>query len=221
MRASSEDSPRSSTSVSSADRSSADAPQSASNACAHSAAASTRWRSAQQDAAREVEESSEVADDVEESAKKAPGSCRPGRGFAGRAYPVRRQEKSEPASTTQDEKDEKAVEPAAREQKPVEPQLEVDAEAKGQQPTDERTEQGASSKPRRRRHRGGRSSHAETATEKTTPQNEDAKAEVSSGQPKRQPAKESKSVHLFGYGIPGKRKDYFPGFYIAAGVFCH
>lgn len=152
------------------------------------------FKTAQQDAAREVEESSEVADDVEESAKKAPGSCRPGRGSAGRAYPVRRQEKSEPASTTQGEKDEKTVEPAAREQKPVEPQLEVDAEAKGQQPTDEQAEQGASSKPRRRRHRGGRSSHAETATEKTTPQNEDAKAEVSSGQPKRQPAKESKSV---------------------------
>ena len=158
------------------------------------------FKAAQQDAAREVEESSEVADDVEESAKKAPGSCRPGRGFAGRAYPVRRQEKSEPASTTQGEKDEKAeqtektVEPATREQKPVEPQLEVDAEAKGQQPTDEQAEQGASSKPRRRRHRGGRSSHAETAAEKTTPQNEDAKAEVSSGQPKRQPAKESKSV---------------------------
>lgn len=151
------------------------------------------FKAAQQDAAREVEESSEVADDVEESAKKALGSCRPGRGFAGRAYPVRRQEKSEPASTTQGEKDEKAVEPAAREQKPVEPQLEVDAEAKGQQPTDEQAEQGASSKPRRRRHRGGRSSHAETAAEKTTPQDEDAKVEVSSGQPKRQAAKESKS----------------------------
>lgn len=149
------------------------------------------FKTAQQDAAREVEESSEVADDVEESAKKAPGSCRPGRGFAGRAYPVKRQEKGESVSTTQDEK---TVEPAAREQKPVDPQLEVDAEAKGQQPTDEQAEQGASSKPRRRRHRGGRSSHAETATEKTTPQNEDAKAEVSSGQPKRQPAKESKSV---------------------------
>lgn len=151
------------------------------------------FKAAAQDAAREVEESSEVADDVEESAKKAPGSCRPGRGFAGRAYPVRRQEKSEPASTIQDEKDEKAVEPAAREQKPVEPQLEVGVEAKGQQPTDEQTEQGASSKPRRRRHRGGRSSHAEAAAEKTTPQDEDTKAEVSSGQPKRQPAKESKS----------------------------
>ena len=141
----------------------------------------------------EVQDSVEAADTSDEPVKKAPGSCRPGRGFAGRAYPVRRQEKSEPASTTQDEKAEKAVEPAAREQKPAEPQLEVDAEAKGQQPTDEQAEQGTSSKPRRRRHRGGRSSHAETAAEKTMPQDEDAKVEVSSGQPKRQPAKESKS----------------------------
>lgn len=154
------------------------------------------FKAAQQDVAHEAEEPSEVADDVEESAKRAPGSCRPGRGFARRAYPVRRQEKGEPVSTTQDKKaeqTEKTVEPAAREQKPVEPQLEVDAEAKGEQPTDEQTEQGASSKPRRRRHRGGRSSHAEIAAEKTTPQDEDAKAEVSSGQPKRRPAKESKS----------------------------
>lgn len=147
------------------------------------------FKAEQRGAACEVQDSVEAADASDEPAKKAPGSCRPGRGFAGRAYPVKRQEKGESVSTTQDEK---AVEPAAREQKPVEPQLEVDAEAKGQQPTDEQTEQGASSKPRRRRHRGGRSSHAETATEKTTPQNEDAKAEVSSGQPKRQPAKESK-----------------------------
>lgn len=151
------------------------------------------FKAEQRGAACEVQDSVEAADASDEPAKKAPGSCRPGRGFEGRAYPVRRQEKSEPASTTQGEKDEKAVEPVAREQKPVEPQLEVDAEAKGPQPTDEQTEQGASSKPRRRRHRGGRSSHAETATEKTTPQNEDAKAEVSSGQPKRQSAKESKS----------------------------
>ncbi|RHJ56929.1 hypothetical protein DW112_09195 [Collinsella sp. AM09-41] len=154
------------------------------------------FKAAQQDVAHEVEEPSEAADDVEESAKKAPGSCRPGRGFARRAYPVRRQEKGEPAPTAQAEKaeqTEKTVEPAAREQKPVEPQLEVAAEAKGEQPTDGQTEQGASSRPRRRRHRGGRSSHAETAAEKTTPQDEDAKAEVSSGQPKRQPAKESKS----------------------------
>lgn len=151
------------------------------------------FKAEQRGIACEVQDSAEAADASDEPAKKAPGSCRPGRGFAGRAYPVRRQEKSEPASTTQDEKDEKAVEPAAREQKPVEPQLEVDAEAKGQQPTDEQAEQGASSKPRRRRYRGGRSSHAETAAEKTTPQDEDAKVEVSSGQPKRQPAKESKS----------------------------
>lgn len=148
------------------------------------------FKAEQRGIACEVQDSVEAADASDELAKKAPGSCRPGRGFAGRAYPVRRQEKSEPASATQDEK---AVEPAAREQKPVEPQLEVDAEAKGQQPTDEQTEQGAPSKPRRRRHRGGRSSHAETAAERTTPQDEDAKAEVSSGQPKRQPAKESKS----------------------------
>lgn len=148
------------------------------------------FKAEQRGIACEVQDSVEAADASDEPVKKAPGSCCPGRGFAGRAYPVRHQEKSEPASTTQDEK---AVEPAAREQKPVEPQLEVDAEAKGQQPTDEQTEQGASSKPRRRRHRGGRSSHAETAAEKTTPQDEDAKIEVSSGQPKRQPAKESKS----------------------------
>ena len=154
------------------------------------------FKAAQQDVVHEVEGPSEVADDVEESAKRDPGSCRPGRGFAGRAYPVKRQEKGEPASTAQAEKaeqTEKTVEPAAREQKPVEPQLEVAAEAKGQQSTDERTEQSASSKPRRRRHRGGRSSHAETATEKTTPQDEDATAEVFSEQPKRQPAKEGKS----------------------------
>lgn len=151
------------------------------------------FKAEQRGIACEVQDSVEAADASDEPVKKAPGSCRPGRGFAGRAYPVRHQEKSEPASTTQDEKAEKAVEPAAREQKPAEPQLEVDVEAKGQQPTDEQAERGTSSKPRRRRHRGGRSSHAETAAEKTTPQDEDAKAEVSSGQPKRQPAKESKS----------------------------
>ena len=148
------------------------------------------FKAEQRGIACEIQDSVEAADASDEPVKKAPGSCRPGRGFAGRAYSVKRQEKGESVSTTQDEK---AVEPAAREQKPVEPQLEVDAEAKGQQPTDEQTERGASSKPRRRRHRGGRSSHAETAAEKTTPQDEDAKVEVSSGQPKRQPAKESKS----------------------------
>ena len=148
------------------------------------------FKAEQRGIACEVQDSAEAADASDEPAKKAPSSCRPGRGFAGRAYPVKHQGKGESVSTTQDEK---VVEPAAREQKPAEPQLEVDAEAKGQQPTDEQAEQGASSKPRRRRHRGGRSSHAETAAEKTTPQDEDAKVEVSSGQPKRQPAKESKS----------------------------
>lgn len=148
------------------------------------------FKAEQRGIACEVQDSVEAADASDEPVKKAPGSCRPGRGFAGRAYPVKHQGKGESVSTTQDEK---VVEPAAREQKPAEPQLEVDAEAKGQQPTDEQAEQGASSKPRRRRHRGGRSSHAETAAEKTTPQDEDAKVEVSSGQPKRQPAKESKS----------------------------
>lgn len=172
------------------------------------------FKAAQQDVAHEVEEPFEVADDVEESAKKAPGSCRPGRGFAGRAYPVKRQEKGEPAPTAQAEKieqTEKTVEPATREQKPVEPQLEVDAEAKGQQLTDERTEQSASSKPRRRRHRGGRSSHAETATEKTTPQDEDVTAEVSSGQPKRQSAKESKSDRPQKQASMPKRERNFQG----------
>lgn len=151
------------------------------------------FKTAQQDAAREVEESSEVADDVEESAKKAPGSCRPGRGFAGRAYPVRRQEKSEPASTTQGEKDEKAVEPVAREQQPSESQPAADTEVKAQQSTDKQAGESASGKPRRRRHRGGRGSNAEAAAEKTATQNRDEKAETPVDQVKRQPAKETKS----------------------------
>lgn len=150
------------------------------------------FKAAQKDVVHEVEEPSEVADDVEESAKRAPGSCRPGRGFAGRAYPVKRQEKGEPASTAQAEKDEKAVEPATCEQKPVEPQLEVDAEAKGEQPSDERTEQSASSRPRRRRHRGGRGSNAETVAEKSTTQNKDAKSETPVEQLKRQQTKGDK-----------------------------
>ena len=150
------------------------------------------FKAAQQDVVHEVEEPSEVADDVEESTKRAPGSCRPGRGFAGRAYPVKRQEKGEPASTAQAEKDEKAVEPATCEQKPVEPQLEVDAEAKGEQPSDERTEQSASSRPRRRRHRGGRGSNAETVAEKSTTQNKDAKSETPVEQLKRQQTKGDK-----------------------------
>lgn len=151
------------------------------------------FRVKQQDVALEAEETAEVADDSEKPAKKASDSCRPGRGFAGRAYPVKRQEKVNQVPEVRAEKAVKPAESEVREQKPVDEQVASDTETQGQQSTDEQTEQGASSKPRRRRHRGGRSSHAETATEKITPRDEDVKAEVSAGQPKRQPAKESKS----------------------------
>ena len=151
------------------------------------------FRAEQQDVVREAEETAEVADDSEKPAKKASDSCRPGRGFAGRAYPVKRQEKVNQVPEVRAEKAVKPAESGVREQKPVDEQTASDTETQGQQPAVEQAEQGASSKPRRRRHRGGRSSHAETAAEKTTPQDEDAKVEVSSGQPKRQPAKESKS----------------------------
>lgn len=151
------------------------------------------FRAEQQDVVREAEETAEVADDSEKPAKKASGSCRPGRGFAGRAYPVKRQEKVNQVPEVRAEKAVKPAESGVREQKPVDEQTASDTETQGQQPAVEQTGEGASSKPRRRRHRGGRSSHAETAAEKTTPQDEDAKVEVSSGQPKRQRAKESKS----------------------------
>lgn len=151
------------------------------------------FRAEQQDVVREAEETAEVADDSEKPAKKASDSCRPGRGFAGRAYPVKRQEKVNQVPEVRAEKAVKLAESGVREQKPVDEQTASDTETQGQQPAVEQTGEGASSKPRRRRHRGGRSSHAETAAEKTTPQDEDAKVEVSSGQPKRQRAKESKS----------------------------
>lgn len=151
------------------------------------------FRVKQQDVALEAEETAEVADDSEKPAKKASDSCRPGRGFAGRAYPVKRQEKVNQVPEVRAEKAVKPAESEVREQKPVDEQVASDTETQGQQSTDGQTEQGASSKPRRRRHRGSRSSHAETATEKITPQDEDVKAKVSAGQPKRQPAKESKS----------------------------
>lgn len=153
------------------------------------------FKAAQQDVAHEVEEPSEVADDVEESAKRALGSCRPGRGFAGRAYPVKRQEKDEPASTAQADKaeqTEKTVEPVAREQQPSESHSAADTEVKAQQSADKQTGESASSKPRRRRHRGGRGSNAETVAEKAVTQNKDAKAEAPVEQPKRQPAKGDK-----------------------------
>ena len=147
------------------------------------------FKAAQQDVAHEAEEPSEVADDVEESAKRAPGSCRPGRGFAGHAYPVKRQEKGEQASTAQAEK---TVESAAREQQPSESQSAADTEVKAQQPADKQAGESASSKPRRRRRRGGRGSNAEAAAEKAATQSKDAKAEVLVEQPKRQPAKGDK-----------------------------
>ena len=154
------------------------------------------FKAAQQDVAHEAEEPFEVADDVEESAKRASGSCRPGRGFAGRAYPVKRQEKGEPASTTQADKaeqTEKTVEPVAREQQPSESQSAADTEVKALQSADKQTGESASSKPRRRRHRGGRGSNAEAAAEKAVTQSKDAKAETPGEQPKRQPAKGDKS----------------------------
>lgn len=147
------------------------------------------FKAAQQDVAHEAEEPSEVADNAEESAKRAPGSCRPGRGFAGRAYPVKRQEKGEPASTAQAEK---TVESAAREQQPFESQSAADTEVKAQQSADKQAGESASSKPRRRRHRGGRGSNAEAAAEKAATQSKDAKAEAPVEQPKRQPAKGDK-----------------------------
>ncbi len=153
------------------------------------------FKAAQQDVAHEAEEPSNAAGDVEESAKRAPGSCRPGRGFAGRAYPVKRQEKGEPASTAQADKaeqTEKTVEPVACEQQPSESQSATDTEVKAQQSADKQTGESASSKPRRRRHRGGRGSNAEAAAEKAATQSKDAKAEALVEQPKRQPAKGDK-----------------------------
>lgn len=112
------------------------------------------------------------------------------------AYPVRRQEKGEPAPTAQAEKaeqTEKTVEPAAREQQPSESQPAADTEVKAQQTADKQAGESASGKPRRRRHRGGRGSNAEAAAEKTATQNGDEKAETPVDQVKRQPAKEAKS----------------------------
>lgn len=153
------------------------------------------FKAVQQDVAHEAEEPSEVAGDAEESAKRVSGSCRPGRGFAGRAYPIKRQEKGEPASTAQADKaeqTEKTVEPVACEQQPSESQSAADTEVKAQQSADKQTGESASSKPRRRRHRGGRGSNAEAAAEKAATQSKDAKAEAPVEQPKRQPAKGDK-----------------------------
>ena len=140
----------------------------------------------------EAEDSAEVAGDSEKPAKKASGSCRPGRGFVDRAYPVKRQEKVDQVPEARAEKAEKPAESEVREQKPVEQQAASDAEAQGQQPTGEQAGESTSSKPRRRRHRGGRGPNAQTAAEQVTSRDEDAKADAPMGQPKRQPAKEGK-----------------------------
>ena len=151
------------------------------------------FKAEQHEAAHEVEGPAEVAGDSEKPAKKASGSCRPGRGFAGRAYPVKRQEKVDQVSETRAEKAEKPAEPEVRAQKSVEQQAACDVETQGQQPAGEQTGESASSKPRRRRHRGGRGSNAHAAAENAASRDEDAKADAPAEQPKRQPAKEGKS----------------------------
>ena len=151
------------------------------------------FKAEQQDVVHEAEESAEVAGDSEKPAKKASGSCRPGRGFVDRAYPVRRQEKVDQVPAAQAEVPEKPAEPEVREQKPVEQQAASDAETQGQQPTGEQAGESASSKPRRRRHRGGRGSNAQDPVENVAPRDEDAKADAPVEQPKRQSAKEGKS----------------------------
>lgn len=150
------------------------------------------FKAEQQDVMRDAEEAAEVADDSEKPAKKASDSCRPGRGFAGRAYPVKRQEKVNQVPEARAEKAVKSAEPEVREQKPVDEQAASDTETQGQQPAAEQTGEGTSSRPRRRRHRGGRSSNAQDAAENVAPRDEDAKVDAPMGQPKRQPAKEGK-----------------------------
>lgn len=150
------------------------------------------FKAEQQDVVREAEEAAEVADDSEKPAKKASDSCRPGRGFAGRTYPVKRQEKVNQVPEMRAEKAVKPAEPEVREQKPVDEQTASDTETQGQQPAVEQTGEGTSSKPRRRRHRGGRGSNAQDAAENVAPRDEDAKVDAPMEQPKRQPAKEGK-----------------------------
>ena len=151
------------------------------------------FKAEQQEVAHEAEEAAEVPGDSGEPAKKAPGSCRPGRGFVGRAYPVKRQEKVGQVPEARAEKAEKPAESEVHEQKPVEQKVASDAEAQGQQPAGEQMGESTSSKPRRRRHRGGRGSNAQDAVENVAPRDEDAKADAPVGQPKRQPAKEDKT----------------------------
>lgn len=151
------------------------------------------FKAEQQDVVREAEDAAEVADDSEKTAKKASDSCRPGRGFAGRAYPVKRQEQVNQVSEVRAEKAVKPAESEVREQNPVDEQAASDTETQGQQPAVEQAGDSTSSKPRRRRHRGGRGSNAQDAAENVAPRDEDAKVDAPMEQPKRQRAKESKS----------------------------
>ena len=150
------------------------------------------FKAEQQEVVHDAEEAAEVPGDSREPAKKVPGSCRPGRGFAGRAYPVKRQENADQAPAAQAEVSEKPAEPEVRERKPVEPQAASDVETQGQRPAGEQAGESASSKPRRRRHRGGRGSNAQNAAEQVTPRDKDAKVGTPVEQPKRPPAKEDK-----------------------------
>ena len=150
------------------------------------------FKAEQQEVVHDAEEAAEVPGDSREPAKKVPGSCRPGRGFAGRAYPVKRQENADQAPAAQAEVSEKPAEPEVRERKPVEPQAASDVETQGQRPAGEQAGESASSKPRRRRHRGGRGSNAQTAAEQVAPRDKDAKVGAPVEQPKRPLAKEDK-----------------------------
>lgn len=149
------------------------------------------FKTARQGVPCEAQEPVEAAGASDGSAKKAPGSCRPGRGFVGRVYPVKRQEKVDQVPVAQAEKVEKTAEPVVREQKPVEQQPVTDVEAKGQQPAGEQVGESAPNKPRRRRHRGGHGSNAQT-NEQVSSRDEGAKAEAPAEQPVRQSVKEDK-----------------------------
>ena len=150
------------------------------------------FKTARQGVSCEAQKPVEAAGASDGSAKKAPGSCRPGRGFVGRVYPVKRQEKVDQVPAAQAEKVEKTAEPVVREQQPVEQQPVTDVEAKGQQPAGEQVGESASNKPRRRRHRGGRGSNAQT-NEQVSSRDEGVKAEGPAEQPVRQSVKEDKS----------------------------
>ena len=147
------------------------------------------FKTARQGVPCEAQEPVETAGASDGSAKKAPGSCRPGRGFVGRVYPVKRQEKVDQVPVAQAEKVEKTAEPVVREQKPVEQQPVTDVEAKGQQPAGEQVGESAPNKPRRRRHRGGHGSNAQT-NEQVSSRDEGVKAEGPAEQPVRQSVKE-------------------------------